>query len=208
MRLRIIPQDAKFFDMFERDADNLLRGTKQLRNLIDDYTDIEAKVDVLTEREAEGDTITHDIIEELNRSFVTPFDREDIYALASALDDVMDRMQAAADVMLVYKLPEPNDAVRGLVDIISKSVEEIVKAMPLLRHRDEMPKILGHCIEVNRLENEGDKLHRRALIELFACPHEALEVIIWREVYEQLESATDACEDVADVLRGMVMKHA
>lgn len=208
MRLRIIPQEVKFFELFEKDADNVLHGAKLLKDLVDDYRDVEEKVRLITEREHEGDFITHTIVEQLNKTFVTPFDREDMHILTSALDDVMDRMESAAEVMLIFNIPEPTNEVRALVNVIVKSAEEIALAIPLLRNRQDMRKILERCIEINRLENEADRLQRRALMALFHSPVDALDAIKWKEVYEQLEMATDRCEDVADVLQAMVMKHA
>lgn len=208
MRIRLIPQEVKFFDLFEKDADNVLRAARQLKDLVDEFQNVEEKVRLINEREHEGDFITHTIVEQLNKTFVTPFDREDIHALTCALDDVMDRMEAAAEAMHIYNVTEPMPEARALVDVIVKSAEEIALAIPLLRDRQQMPMILERCIEINRLENEADRIHRRALMPLFRGSHEALEVIKWKEIYEQLETATDRCEDVADVLQAMVMKHA
>lgn len=208
MRFRLIPQEAKFFELFNKDANNVLCAARLLRELVYDFRNVEDKVREITEREHEGDFITHSIVEQLNKTFVTPFDREDMHSLTSALDDVLDRMESAAEVMLIYDVSEPSEEVRGLVDIIVKSAEEIAKAVPLLCSRQQMRKILEHCIEINRLENEADRLERRALMLLFRDPVSTLEVVKWKEVYEQLEMATDRCEDVADVLQAIVMKHA
>lgn len=206
--LRLVPREEKFFDMFEKASRNMLQAAKLLQDMVNHYENVEQKVKEITEREHEGDTITHDIIAKLNSTFVTPFDREDIHHLTSAIDDVVDRIEAAADVMLIYRVEKPTQEVQRFAATLVKSAEEINAAVPLLRNRDHMKEVLDHCIEINRLENEGDQIHRAALFALFHDPTNAIDVIKWKEIYGQLEEATDRCEDVADVLQAMVMKHA
>ncbi len=206
--LRLIPREEKFFDMFEKASRNMLEAARLLQDMAEQYVDVEHKVNRITEREHAGDTITHDIIAKLNSTFVTPFDREDIHHLTSAIDDVVDRIEAAADVMLIYNVEKPTPEVKKFAQILVKSAEEINAAIPLLRHRAQMKEISRHCIEINRLENEGDQIHRAAMVALFRNPTNTIEVIKWKEVYGQLEDASDRCEDVADVLEAMVMKHA
>ncbi|MBI2955650.1 MAG: DUF47 domain-containing protein [Chloroflexi bacterium] len=208
VRLRLIPREEKFFDMFEKASRNMLEAAKLLQEMLSHYEDVEKKVSEITEREHQGDAITHDIIAKLNSTFVTPFDREDIHHLTSAIDDVVDRIEAAADVMLIYRIERPTPELQKFASILVRSAEEINSAVPLLRKRDRMKEILNRCIEINRLENEADQLQRAALVALFENPTNTIDVIRWREIYGQLEEATDRCEDVADVLQGMVMKHA
>ncbi|MCL5961271.1 MAG: DUF47 domain-containing protein [Chloroflexi bacterium] len=207
-RLRLVPHEPAFFDLFERASSNLLAAANLLHDLVNYYSGAEKKVGRITEREHQGDTITHDIIAKLNSTFVTPFDREDMHRLTSAIDDVVDHIEAAADVMLIYRIDEPTEFVKEFAKIIVSCAEEIHAAIPLLRHRDQMKKILSLCIEINRLENSADAIHRAALVKLFANPTDPIDVIRWREIFGQLEAAADRCEDVADVLQGMVMKHA
>lgn len=207
-RLRLVPREEKFFEMFEKAARNMLEAMSLLQDMVENYTEVEHKVHRITEREHVGDTITHDIIAKLNSTFVTPFDREDIHHLASAMDDVVDRVESAADVMLIYNIEKPTEEVKRFARILVKSAEEINTVVPLLRERERMKEIHRHLVEINRLENEADQLHRAALVSLFKNPLDAIEVIKWKDIYAQLEEGIDRCEDVADVLEAMVMKHA
>jgi hypothetical protein len=145
---------------------------------------------------------------QLNRTFITPFDREDITLLAHALDDVIDLIHAAADTMLLYKVKTPGLRARELADIIVQIVGVVEQAIPQLRHRGDVQQMLNYCVEINRLENVADKIYRAALTELFDNSMEIAEVIKWREIYQQMENATDKCEDVANVLEGVALKHA
>jgi len=207
-RLRIVPVEKGFFELFELASSNMLEAAKLLEHLASDYEEPERKVGRITEREHQGDTITHEIIAKLNSTFVTPFDREDIHRLTSAIDDVVDNIEAAADIMLICRVEQPTEDVRKFAEIIVKCAEQIHEAIPLLRHRQKMKGILTSCIEINRLENQADRINRAALIALFASPSDPLDVVRWRDIYGQLENAVDRCEDVADALQAMVMKHA
>ncbi|MCL4371566.1 MAG: DUF47 family protein [Chloroflexi bacterium] len=193
--------------MFEKASGNVLHTARLLQEMLEHYDDLENRVNAIVEREHEGDFITHTIIEQLNTTFITPFDREDIARLTSAMDDVVDRLEGAADAMVVYRIVEPTPEARRLSSIIVTSAEVLNMAMPLLRERSQMKRILEHCIEINRLENEADRVHRAALIGVFAEPKDAMDTLKWRDIYELLESATDRCEDVADALQALVMKH-
>ncbi len=206
-RFSFIPRESKFFDMFEKASENVLLTARLLQDMMEHYDNLEDRVNAIVEREHEGDFITHTIIEQLNTTFITPFDREDISRLTSAMDDVVDRLEGAADAMVVYRIKEPTEEARRLTSIIVKSAEVLNMAVPLLRERSEMKRILEHCIEINRLENEADRVHRGAMIGVFANATDALETLKWRDIYELLESATDMCEDVADALQALVMKH-
>jgi len=154
-----------------------------------------------------GDTITHQIIARLNRTFVTPFDREDIALLAHSLDDVTDFIHAAADAMFIYKIECPAPRAQELADIIVQAATEVEKAMPQLRRPKELKQILERCVELNRLENMADRVFRSAMGELFEDSTDIAYIIKWREIYEYMESATDRCEDVANVLEGVALKH-
>jgi len=203
-----MPREAKFYDFFEKDAANLVTAAKELMDFFADYDDVENKVLRFVELEHEGDAITHQIIGQLHRTFVTPLDREDIALLANSLDDVMDFIEAAARTAVLYRVAQPTGRARELTAIIVKMVNELDRAIPQLRHRSEFKHILEHCVEVNRLENEADNVHHAALAELFDKETDIADIIKWREIYELLESAADRGEDVANVLEGIVMKHA
>ena len=208
MRFPFIPREEVFFPLFEESAQNMVKAARCLKELVDNWQDVEQKVNEITELEHQGDTITHKIIAQLHRTFVTPFDREDIAELAYTLDDVTDFIHAASDAMLLYKVDPPGQRAKELADIIMQGATEMEKAMPLLRHRGELKQIFKRCVELNRLENAADRVYRSALAELFSDAKDMAHVIKWREIYEHMESATDRCEDVANVLEGVAIKHA
>jgi len=203
-----IPREEKFFDLFEEGARNTVKASQVLRGMIDTWKFVGGRVAEITELEHQGDTITHQIMAQLNRTFVTPFDREDIALLAHTMDDVTDFIHAAADAMLIYKVEKPTQRAKELADIIVQAATEVERAMPRLRHRAELKRIPEYCVEINRLENMADRVFRSAMAELFDDTTDIAQVIKWREIYEHMESATDRCEDVADVLEGVALKHA
>ncbi len=208
-KLNLMPRDDRFFDLFEVSAHNMVKAALVLKDMIYNWENIEQKVDELTKIEHQGDTITHEIMYQLNRSFITPFDREDIGMLAHSLDDVTDLLQAAGDTMMLYNVKKPGSRAKELADILVQITTEVENVMPSLRkHNANLEKILGSCVEINRLENIADKIYRSALKELFDDTAEIAEIIKWREIFEQLEGATDMCEDVANVLEGVALKHA
>jgi predicted phosphate transport protein (TIGR00153 family) len=202
-----IPREEKFFGLFEEGARNMVKAAQRLKQLVDTWENVEAKVSEITELEHEGDRITHQIMEQLHRTFVTPFDREDIALLAHSLDDVTDFIHAASDAMLIYKIDRPSQRAKELASIIVEAATEVERALPQLRHRAQLKQILERCVEINRLENAADKVFRSAVAELFDDSPDIANVIKWREIYEHMESATDRCEDVADVLEGVALKH-
>jgi len=203
-----IPKEGKFFDLFELGARNMVKAAQVLKELVDTWDDVEGRVGEIAQMEDEGDTITHEIMAQLNRTFVTPFDREDIALLAHSLDDVMDFIDAAADAMLIYKIDCPTPRAQELADIIVQAAAEVERAIPQLRHHAELKKILTRCVEINRLENVADEVFRSAMAELFDDTIDMAQVIKWREIYEHMESATDRCEDVSNVLEGVALKNA
>ena len=207
-RFPFIPREQKFFDLFEASARNMVKAAQVLKGMVDTWEDVGKSVDEITELEHEGDTITHQIMAQLHRTFVTPFDREDIAALAHTLDDVTDFIHAAADAMLLYKIDRPSQRAKELADIIVQAAVEVEKAIPQLRHRAELGKILPRCVEINRLENVADRVFRSAQAELFDDTTDVAQIIKWREIYEHMESATDRCEDVSNVLEGVALKYA
>jgi len=204
-----IPREEKFFDFFEQSAQNMVKAAQGLKKMVDTWEHVEGMVGEITELEHQGDIITHQIMAQLHRTFVTPFDREDIALLAHVLDDVTDFIHAAADAMLLYKIDQPSQRAKELADIIVQGATEVERAMPRLRrHGAELKQVLEHCVEINRLENMADRVFRSAMAELFDDSTDIANIIKWREIYEYMESATDRCEDVANVLEGVALKHA
>jgi len=203
-----IHREQKFFDLFEGSARNMVKAAQKLKGMVDTWEDVRKSVDEIDDLEHEGDTITHEIMAQLHRTFVTPFDREDIVMLAHTLDDVTDFIHAAADAMLLYKIDRPTQRAKELADIIVQAAVEVEKVMPQLRHRAELKNVLVRCVEINRLENVADDVFHSAQAELFDDTTDMAQVIKWREIYEYMESATDRCEDVSNVLEGVALKYA
>ncbi len=208
VRLPFIPKEHKFFELFEESAQNTVKAAQALKEMVDDWQFVDSRVAEITEMEHRGDTITHQVISLLHRTFVTPFDREDIALLAHTMDDVIDFIHSAADAMFIYKIESPTERAKQLADIIVQGANEVEKAVRGLRKRSELKNIMEGCVEINRLENMADRVYRAAIAELFENTEDIALVIKWREIYEHMESATDRCEDVADVLEGVALKHA
>ena len=209
VKFPFIPREEGFFTLFEESAQNVVKAAHTLKQLVDTWQDIEQNVAEIDELEHQGDTITHEIMAKVHRTFVTPFDREDIALLAHTLDDVTDFIHAAGTAMFLYKVDPPGQRAKELADIIVQGAIEVERAMPQLRrHGAELRQVLRHCIEINRLENAADKVFRSAMAELFDDSTDVAHIIKWREIYEHMESATDRCEDVANVLEGVALKHA
>jgi len=208
VRLPFIPREERFFDLFQASAENMVEAAHSLKEMINDWEHVEGRVAEITELEHKGDTITHEIMSRSHRSFVTPFDREDIVELAHSLDDVTDFIHAASDAMLLYKVERPGERAKELADIIVQAAEEVEKVLPQLKKRIVLSSVLKGCVEINRLENLADRVYRSAIAELFNDSTDMAHIIKWREIYAHMESATDRCEDVADVLEGVAIKHA
>ena len=204
----LTPRDMRFYDLFEQDASNLVIAAEKLVDLFNNYEDVEAKAKQLKDMEKRGDIITHEIIQRLHRTFVTPIDREDIALLANSLDDVMDFIEAAGRTAFLYRIAQPTERARELASIVAKVTYKLSEVIPHLRHRNQFERIMEQCVEINSLENEADDVHHAALAELFENCTDACEIIKWREIYQHMEDATDRGEDVANVLEGIVLKHA
>ena len=207
-RFHLLPREEKFFDLFEESAHNLVRAAGLLAELLQNWEDVEEKVRQITELEHHGDNITHRIIAQLHGTFITPIDREDIALLANRMDDVMDFIEAAAVRMVLYGIDKPTERAKEVADILIRVTTEVSKAIPRLRHRRELSHMREHCIEINRLENEADAVRRSALAELFHEQVDVTNVIKWMEIYENMENAVDRCEDIADILEGVMIKRA
>lgn len=207
VKLSFMPREQKFFDLFEESAKNISKAARELKEMMETWQFIDSRVAEITELEHEGDSITHQIISLLHRTFITPFDREDIALLAHTMDDIIDFVHATADSMFIYKITGPTQRAKELADIIVQGAVEVEKAVHGLRRKSEFKQILEHCVEINRLENMADRVYRAAIGEIFEN-NDIAQIIKWREIYEHMETATDRAEDVADVLEGVALKNA
>ena len=203
--LRLIPRETKCFDLFNQVSSNLTEGARLLKNILEDPRENAARVQQLQEIEHRGDDMTHAIITKLNQTFITPFDREDIHRLASSLDDVLDFVNAAAVRLILYKIADPPPAAAELAGLIIQQSEELAVGVSLLE-KNQM--VLEHCVEVNRLENEADRVSRKAIALLFDQERDPIRLIKIKELYEVLENATDKAEDAANVLEAVTLKSA
>jgi uncharacterized protein len=201
----LAPRDREFFDLFEEAGGNILRAAALLEELLKDFPErSELARDILI-CEQDGDRITHDIIQRLNQTFVTPIDRDDIYALASALDDVVDYTEEVADYLGLYKIEAPMEQAQALAHVLHACGRQIAQAMPRLRGFKD---ISHYTVEINRLENDGDRLTREAIASLFDTGIDPMVVIRWKDIFERLEEAIDSCERVANILEGIVIKNS
>ena len=204
-RLSLVPKDREFFNLFDEAGANILRAAQLLGQLIQSWPDAGGLGRDILICEQEGDRITHDIIHRLNSTSVTPIDREDIYSLASGLDDVVDFTEEAADFMGLYNIEAPMEQAQQLARVLEDSCRNIAEALTRLRGFQDLNHYL---IEVNRLENEGDRITREALASLFSGGIDPMVVIRWKDIFDRLEHAIDATERVANILEGIVVKHA
>jgi len=194
-----------FYDLFKEDIANAVKAAAALKDMANDYTNIVEKARAIKSIEHDGDTITHEIIKTLNKTFVTPFDREDIYALCTNVDDVVDLIEAVADACVLYQVKSPTEHLRKGVDILLLAVKELQKAFEKL---SSFSGLDVHWIEANSLENQADQVYRKAIGELFSNGHDATDILRWKGVYDLLEDANDKCEDIANVIESITIKHA
>jgi predicted phosphate transport protein (TIGR00153 family) len=205
VRLRLTPREDSFYGMFADSANNLVTAARLLVELISEDADREAIAEKMRACEHAGDEFTHAIMRRLNETFITPFDREDIYKLASLLDDVMDEMEEAADLVVLYKIDEfPKDIVHQ-VEVLERAAELTAEAMPRLR---SMKELNTYWIEINRLENQGDQVYRKLLAHLFSGQYDALTVMKLKEVIDRLEEAADVFEHVANTVETIAVKES
>ncbi|MBN1691523.1 MAG: DUF47 domain-containing protein [Dehalococcoidia bacterium] len=207
-RLSFLPREEKFFILFDQSARNILKISNQLKDMMDLWENVRERVAMITDFEHQGDAITHQIMDLLNRVFGTPFDREDIVTLAYLLDDITDSIHAAAETMLIYNVERPVEMARRLADIIVQAAVEVEETLSEIHIRIDRQKITKRCIKINRLENMGDHLYRIMMSELFDTCCDMTKIIKWREIYGYMENALDKCEDVANVLEGISIKYA
>jgi predicted phosphate transport protein (TIGR00153 family) len=205
VRLRLIPREERFFDLFVDDAENVLAGARQLEAMLRTYDEPEARAAEIRQTEHRGDEISHDIGHRLESTFVTPFDREDIYGLISGLDDILDFIEETADTFVLYRIEAPTATAVEQASIIVKQVEQIHEA---LTHLKGFEGLETYWIEVHRLENEGDSIARAAIAGLFENGSQPMEVIKWKDVYGLLEATIDKAEDVANIIERITIKHA
>jgi predicted phosphate transport protein (TIGR00153 family) len=203
-KFSLIPREKQFFADFETMALEIVRAAAMLEDMLAPEHPIWDKAEEIKEVEHRCDFLTHEVIQRLNRTFITPLDREDIHALARSLDDVMDAIDASAAAIRLYQIATVRSGARELAHLIAQSAAEIAKAMPAL---DRGKGVHVHAVEINRLENEGDRMHQSALQQLFAEERDPIAIIKWKEILDILEAATDRCEDVANVLENIVVKH-
>ena len=203
---QLIPREVKFFDLFDQQAQNIIKASQLLRELVNNFADARAKAHAIKEVEHQGDLITHEIVRKLNTTFITPIDREDIHDLATRLDDVLDFIEAVAERLVVYRIKETTSACRAMADVIVQIALATDRTIKCLRTMD--PGFHEHAVEVNRLENSADNLLRDSLAALFEENGDPIEVIKWKEIYETMETVTDRCEDVANVIEGIILKMA
>lgn len=205
--MKLFPREIDFFEIFDRAALNVTKAATLLVALMENFDNLEARTKEIYEVEQEGDILTHEIMKKLNKTFITPIDREDVYALASSLDDVLDLIWGAVDRLSVFKIREStNEAVKMSKDILA-TTEAMHKAIHKLKEKN-YNHVQDYCIEINRLENMVDRDFRDALGKLFEEVKDPILIIKWKEIYEHLENASDKCEDVANVLEAIVLKYA
>jgi predicted phosphate transport protein (TIGR00153 family) len=205
VRFSFAPRDNEFFDLFEEAGGNILRAAGLLERMLRDYPEQNELARDLLICEQEGDRITHDIIRRLNQTFVTPIDREDIFALASGLDDIVDYTEEAGDYLGLYKIEAPMVQAQQLAAVLHQSARQVAEVMPRLRgFRD----LSHYTVEINRLENDGDRLTREAIAALFDNGIDPMVVIRWKDIYERLENAIDATEKVANIIEGIAIKNS
>ena len=207
MAFRLFRKEESFYDDFERSAEIVLAAAGLIVEATEHFEKIVDSAKRLKQLEHDGDQVLHDMMGRLNRTFITPIDREDIHQLAAALDDVLDLIEEVAERFVLYKVRTITPLAQQMAKVIQQQAQEIHKVIPKLRDlRHE--RVMEHCIEVNRLENTGDQLLREGLVALFDGTPDPLTVIKWRELYGLMELATDKCEDVANAIEGIVLKNA
>ena len=204
MPFRLFPQEDNFFVLFEKQGHLVKEGCVQLHEMVSRFDDLDERARKLKDVEHQGDLVTHEIFERLNRTFITPLEREDIHALASGLDDVLDAVEAIGSRIVMFHVPKMTPQAVELARILVDCGEQIERA---LQHLKDFKHLMAFPIELNRLENEADAISREVVADLFSGKHEFLDVLRWKEIYGRLESAADQCEDVANTIESIVIKN-
>ena len=205
---RFLPRETSFFDFFEEHAALTIEGTKEFLSMVTTGANIPAKCRRISDIEHETDTITHRCVEALHKTFITPIDRDQIHRLITRMDDIMDYVEAAAERIELYELTTMTSDCRDLADALHRAAQQVEGAVRGLRTLKEPQATLKLCIDINRLENETDAILRRSVARLFKDEKDPILVIKWKEIYENLESAADRCEDVANIIEGVILEHS
>jgi uncharacterized protein len=205
--MALFPKKIDFFEMFDRALENVSRAANVLVDALNNFETFEKKAKAIYEFEQEGDMLTHDIMKDLNKTFLTPIDREDIHALASRIDDVIDLMWAAVDRMTVYRIEKPTPEVISIAEDLQMTTDILKKALRELRSKQYF-RVQEHCIEINRLENRIDRKYRDALGKLVNDHNDPVYIIKWKDIYQLFEDASDRAEDIANILESIVLKNA
>ena len=204
----LVPKEQVFFDLFEQAAKNVHEGAIALAELLENFKDAAEKAKKIKDIEHAGDKITHTTIEKLNKTFITPLEREDIHELICRLDDILDLIDTATSRMVLYKIEKPTEDAKALGKVLVHATKIITELVPQLRNLKHTDALIQQCIAIHTQENEGDRIEQHALAALFENGHDPVLIIKWKDIYEDLESATDKCEDVANVVEGIVLKNA
>jgi predicted phosphate transport protein (TIGR00153 family) len=204
---RLLPRETSFFDFFEQHAALTIEGTKEFLSLVTTGANIETKCRRISDIEHETDVITHRCVEALHKTFITPIDRDSIHRLITRMDDIMDYVEAAAERIELYELKVMTSDARDLADVLHRATQQVEAAVRGLRNLKDPQATLKLCIDVNRLENECDAILRRSVARLFKEEKDPIMVIKWKEIYENLENASDRCEDVANLIEGVILEH-
>jgi hypothetical protein len=205
--MKFFTRREKFFNLFEALADKIEEGGKLFAEIISHYEHSEQKLAKLKEIEHEADTITHDIYYNLHNTFITPLDREDIYSLASEMDTILDLIESAAVRMYLYRIRKPTKEIAELARILNESITQIRKIVYSVRNKQDAKMILELCVMINTLENEADQVLRTAMMRLFENEKDPIELIKLKEIIQTTETATDVCEDVSNIIEGIILKH-
>ena len=207
MPFSLIPREEKFYDLFEQQVKGISEAAHVFLELVQDWDRKHPGIARLRDLEHECDITTHEIMDKLNRTFVTPIDREDIHSLAKELDDVVDIIQAISERMLLFNIDKTTEDLLELAKTLEEAVSNVSKAVTAIRELNRPRRILDYCIEINRLENRGDRTSERAIGALFDKNNDPMEVLKWKEIYDSTEGAIDKCEDIANIIEGIVVKH-
>ncbi|MGA3206958.1 MAG: DUF47 family protein [Syntrophales bacterium] len=206
--MRLIPKQEKFYDLFEELINKIEEGGKLFLCMVENYEYPLPKITKLKELEHEADVITHRTYEKMHKSFLTPLDREDIYALVNKMDSILDMIEASAARMSLYKVKKPTKVIIDQAKILNEAISKVKLIVYAMRDMKNSKMIIDACVEINTLENEGDIVLRTAMVDLFEHEKDAIELIKWKEIFERIEEALDVCEDVSNIIEGIVLKHA
>jgi predicted phosphate transport protein (TIGR00153 family) len=204
-KFRLVPREESFYELFVKDAEIMVQAAEVLQDIVTTFEDVPSKAGRLHDLEHEMDEVTHEVMRRLNTTFVTPIDREDIHELASSLDDVLDHLDAAADLLVLHSIEKPLPEMKAQIDLLlraARSTEEAMRKLPAF------DALASYWVEINRLENEGDRIYRKAIADLFSGDYKAMDVLKWKDIIDELEAAMDELEDVANTLEGIALKQA